>query len=141
MKQTWSDTPVDLYFHVSGTEGRAFVSNNNTRKQLMWQYWNGRDWINTGADDGTRALNRSGMIRISCGADSAPWNGCSIEDAFGLHWLRLLWISGEFECRPKIARILLNTVPATQTMTLENELLGSGMESLFKCSGHRAHRF
>jgi predicted phage baseplate assembly protein len=37
----------------------------------------------------------------------------------------VLWISGEFEGLPQLRRLLLNTVPATQTFTLQDELLGS----------------
>ncbi|MGH7930518.1 MAG: putative baseplate assembly protein, partial [Candidatus Binatia bacterium] len=42
-----------------------------------------------------------------------------------LHWLRVLWTGGEFGCSPDLTRLLLNTVPASQTVTLHNELLGS----------------
>jgi hypothetical protein len=124
-QKAWADSAVDLYFHVSGTEGRAFVHDGTARAQLTWQYWNGRDWIETGARNNTGALNRSGVVSVRPGADSALWDECSIEGASDLYWLRLLWAAGRFECRPKLGRILLNTVPATQTMTLKNEVLGS----------------
>ena len=129
----WIDHPLDLYFHIKGTEGRAYVYDSDDQARLIWQYWNGKDWIVADTKDGTRSLNRSGMVSISCGAEIAPWTECGIEGGSNLYWLRLLWTQGRFECHPKLERILLNTVPATQTMTLENELLGS--------SSGRPHQF
>ena len=121
----WIEHPLDLYFHIGGTEGSAYVDDNANQAGLIWQYWNGRDWIVADTKDGTRSLNRSGMVSISCDAEMTPWTECSIEGGSGLYWLRLLWTQGRFASRPKLGRILLNTVPATQTMTIENELLGS----------------
>jgi predicted phage baseplate assembly protein len=124
-QKVWADRGLDLYFHVSGTDGRAFVHDGAVQEQLTWQYWNGVTWIETGAKDRTESLKRSGMVSVRPGADSVTWEEVSIEGASGLYWLRLLWTGGRFACRPKLGRIILNTVPATQTMTLENELLGS----------------
>ncbi|MCP4119846.1 MAG: putative baseplate assembly protein [Desulfobacteraceae bacterium] len=125
-QNAFADRGLDLYFHVCGAEGSVFVRDDMARAQLAWQYWNGGDWIETSAKDGTGALNMSGLVTVRLGADIARWNECSIEGGSELHWLRLLWKEGAFECRPKLQRVVLNTVPATQTMTLENELLGSG---------------
>ena len=41
------------------------------------------------------------------------------------YWLRVRWESGDYLVEPKLRRVLLNTVMATQAVTIRNEMLGS----------------
>lgn len=128
------DATVDLYLHINGSERRLFVRTGAAEPvaKLSWQYWNGNDWLDLQVDDGTESLIMSGIVRIRTADDIVPWQECS----FGhnenngnmknkLHWLRVLWTKGEYDCRPRVSRILLNTVPAIHTNTIVNEILGS----------------
>src|SRR4029077_5505950 len=69
------------------------------------------------------ALMVSGVVTLQAGKDVMPWQQTTL--GRDLYWMRALWSAGEFGCRPDMTRLLLNTVMATQTFTLENELLGS----------------
>jgi predicted phage baseplate assembly protein len=40
-------------------------------------------------------------------------------------WLRVRWDQGEYDTDPRVDRILLNTVMAAQTVTIQDEVLGS----------------
>lgn len=126
---------VDLYFHLSRSEDRASIRDDGMVQHLptlTWQYWNGKDWTEARAKDETESLTLPGTVSVAAGDDIVPWRESSLNRGLANHqephplsWLRVLWTSGEFECPPQLRRVLLNTVPATQTNTLENELLGS----------------
>jgi hypothetical protein len=123
--------PLDLYFHMSGAgEGeRIFLRDSVGRLPILtWQYWNGQGWIEAGVEDRTESLTLPGTVTLRAGEDMAPWRESlfTSPDHRSLYWLRVLWTAGEFDGPPRFCRLLLNTVPATQTTTLENELLGSG---------------
>jgi hypothetical protein len=122
---TLTDRAIDLYCHISGSGKRASIRDGTVQglPTLIWQYWNGKEWTEARVEDGTESLILPGIVSVRAGEDIAPWCESSLER--GLYWLRVLWISGEFESLPKLRRLLLNTVPATQTFTLQNELLGS----------------
>ena len=122
---TLADRPLDLYCHISGSGKRASIRDGAVHglPTLIWQYWNGKEWPEARVEDGTESLMLPGIISIRAGEDIAPWCESSLER--GLYWLRVLWISGAFESWPKLCRLLLNTAPATQTFTIQNELLGS----------------
>ena len=123
--------PLDLYFHMSGAGGREriFLRDSAGRLPILtWQYWNGQGWIEAGVEDRTESLTLPGMVTFCLGEDIAPWRESLFvgPDCQNLYWLRVLWTAGEFDGPPRLCRLLLNTVPATQTTTLEHELLGSG---------------
>ena len=63
------------------------------------------------------------MVTLRAGWDALPWSHTSL--GRDLYWVRVLWSAGEFGCVPEMTRMTVNTVMATQTLTLENELLGS----------------
>ncbi len=133
--KTLPDTSIDLYFNICGYDGRLFVRTDSSEShaELVWQYWNGNDWFDLRVGDMTESLTVSGLVHIRTPEDIAPWQECSFDYDFGnsgdskikLHWLRILWTNGDYDCRPRINRILLNTVPAVHTNTIENEILGS----------------
>jgi Baseplate J-like protein len=124
-KNAFADRPIDLYFHISGSGERASIRDAALHglPVLMWQYWNGTDWTEASVVDSTESLTKPGTVRVQSGQDIVLWRESSF--CRSLYWLRVLWISGEFEGLPKLRRLLLNTVLATQTFTLQNELLGS----------------
>lgn len=118
---------MDLYFHMGNPAGRSFARSGQHRHlpTLTWQYWNGRHWRDCRVDDGTGCLTMPGIISLHLPEDISPWRECSLIPERELCWIRVLWGAGEYEGLPRLRRILLNTVPATHSITLENELLGS----------------
>ncbi|HMH54008.1 MAG TPA: putative baseplate assembly protein [Candidatus Acidoferrum sp.] len=117
--------PIDLYCHVRvPPTGPAYLTDAAGRgPRLTWQYWNGREWLDATVSDTTAALTVPGVVTIRAGKDAMPW----LQTTLGrdLYWVRVLWSGGEFGGSPEMTRMALNTVMATQTLTLENELLGS----------------
>jgi predicted phage baseplate assembly protein len=116
---------VDLYCHISGSRERASIRDDTVQQLplLTWQYWNGKAWTTGQVRDGTESLTMPGMVSVRAGEDITPWSESSLDRE--LYWFRVLWIAGEFESSPMLRRLLLNTVLATQTFTLQHELLGS----------------
>jgi hypothetical protein len=90
--------------------------------QLSWQYWNGKDWAKLTVSDATENFTRPGVITF------LPPKDFALRKDFGLllrYWLRVRWESGDYLVEPRLKGVLLNTVMATQTVTISNEILGS----------------
>jgi predicted phage baseplate assembly protein len=90
--------------------------------QLSWHYWNGTNWATLSVRDGSENLTRSGLVEFLPPADFA------LREDFGQsprYWLRVRWESGDYDQEPRLQRLLLNTTIAAQTITLDNENLGS----------------
>ncbi len=90
--------------------------------EVVWQYWNGEQWALLRTCDETRSLRRSGQVSFIGPTDFRA------SKEFGRHafWLRARWERGKYAEYPKLRRVLLNTVRATHTESIENEILGSG---------------
>ncbi|BAZ23378.1 hypothetical protein NIES4073_42660 [Kalymmatonema gypsitolerans NIES-4073] len=90
--------------------------------QLSWQYWNGKDWVKITVSDGTENFTRPGVITFLPPKDFAP------RQDFGLllrYWLRVQKVAGNDQIKPKLRRVLLNTVMGVHSVTIRNEILGS----------------
>lgn len=90
--------------------------------QLSWEYWNGEKWSKLTVSDATENFTRSGVITFLPPKDFTP------REDFGLllrYWLRVRWEGGDYLVEPKLRRVQLNTVMATQAVTIRNEILGS----------------
>ena len=123
---TLAEGAIDLYFHMRESPARrAYLrdATDETLARLTWQYWNGHDWKDASVNDTTESLTVPGVVTLRAGDDIAPWQQTSL--GVDLYWLKSMWIAGEFGCSPDLTRVLLNTVSATHTVTLQSELLGS----------------
>jgi len=121
-----AERPIDLYWHVQlPRTGPAYLSHADGGQgpRLTWQYWNGHDWAEATVVDATGSLTVPGVVTIRAADDAMPWSAMTL--GRDLYWVRVLWSGGVFGCRPEMTRVALNTVMAAQTLTLENELLGS----------------
>ena len=89
--------------------------------QLTWEYWNGQKWSTLVVRDETSNLTTTGIVEFLAPPDFA------VHTEFGSNawWLRVRWDAGDYDTDPRIARILLNTTMAAQTVTVSNEVLGS----------------
>lgn len=93
-----------------------------TEPELIWEYLSASGWQHLGAIDSTNHLKERGTASFIGPID---W----IETArYGrsLYWLRLRWGGGEFPVMPQLCQVLTNTGWASQTQTLDQEILGSG---------------
>jgi len=90
--------------------------------EVEWEYWNGEEWsaleLNLLADAVVKTLSQSGRISFILRKKSKPLS--FKEDFF---WIRCRVIKGGYEIPPRIERILLNVVPVTQGITVEQEVL------------------
>jgi hypothetical protein len=121
-----AERAIDLYCHMCApAKGTAYLydETRQTLPRLTWQYWNGTGWPEATVSDTTASLTVSGVITLRAGADALPWWQTTL--GRDLYWMRGLWSAGDFGCMPEMTRLLPNTVMATQTLTLEDELLGS----------------
>ncbi|MBW4423095.1 MAG: putative baseplate assembly protein [Nostoc desertorum CM1-VF14] len=94
--------------------------------QLLWQYWNGKDWVKFTVSDGTENFTRPGVITFLPPKDFTP------RQDFGLlfrYWLRVQKDAGNYQHEPKLRRVLLNTTMAIHSVTIRNEILGSSDSS------------
>jgi len=118
---------IDLYCQPAEPAERLFTRAGQGRQApvLSWQYWNGDRWMACSSNDSTAYLTVPGIVSLCAGEDMAPWREAALDPAGELYWFRLRWEGGEFHCTPTLRRLAVNTVPATHTLTLHNELLGS----------------
>lgn len=126
VKNSVADRAVHLYCHMRAPgKGTAYLYDETRQMlpRLTWQYWNGTGWPEATVSDCTASLTVSGVIALRAGADAMPWWQTTL--GRDLYWMRGLWSAGDFGCMPEMTRLLPNTVMATQTLTLEDELLGS----------------
>lgn len=91
-------------------------------KKIVWEYWDGKSWIELSVTDGTHAFTESGYIEFMGPKEMAPTR------KFGenLFWIRVRLEMGGYEELPKIDHVLFNTVEAVNRRTLNFEILGSG---------------
>jgi predicted phage baseplate assembly protein len=126
-RQVLADRTVYLYFQqVSVPAERLFSRDERSQplSMLTWQYWNGRQWQGcSSVSDETACLTVSGVLRVGLGEDLSTWQASALDPE--LYWVRVLWEAGEFQRPPLLRWVALNTVLATHSLTLENELLGS----------------
>ncbi len=89
--------------------------------QLTWEYWSGQKWTALIVRDETSNLTTTGIVEFLAPPDFVAHTEFG-KDAW---WLRVRWDAGDYDTDPRVARILLNTTMAAQTVTVRNEVLGS----------------
>jgi hypothetical protein len=89
--------------------------------QLDWEYSTGAGWGKLLIRDGTESFTQSGLIEFFGPADFALRREFEREQ----FWIRAAWKAGEYQFAPKLRRLLPNTIMAAQTVTIQNEVLGS----------------
>lgn len=111
---------LSIYFGVHNAVVRQGAAVEG-RAVLLWEYWNGSTWIPRTVEDETMNLRRSGITRVPIPPDAAI---CSEFDR-SRHWLRIRRTPGFVDVEPRLRMVLLNTVMASQTLTVLDEVLGS----------------
>jgi phage-related baseplate assembly protein len=89
--------------------------------RVSWEYWNGSTWAELSPQDRTKGFAVSGELEFLGPRDS------QIKSEFGkeCHWIRARLEMGSYSRSPKLRSIYLNTVRATNALTLRDEILGS----------------
>jgi hypothetical protein len=113
-------TPITIYF-AFGTSMRAEGQRGRDSQRTEWQYWDGERWVRFEVLDTTGGFLYSGRVTFL----TPP--GAKASSEFGLrrHWLRILWVGSARETTSPLRCVLENTTTASQTITLQNEVLGS----------------
>ena len=117
---------LSFYAHPAEPEGPAFYRDfaNYTSGVPRWQVRGASAWRDCSVTDHTHGMRHPGIIVVRPGDDVGKWRGTTLDPEQKSLWLRIVWDS-PLSAQPCIRRLVLNTVPAIQTITLENELLGS----------------
>ncbi|MGL5061797.1 MAG: putative baseplate assembly protein, partial [Microcoleus sp.] len=113
---------IALYFQVetpTATELSA-TTTNPTKPRLVWEYFNGKDWMKLNAIDETAAFSDRGLIKFIGPSDFTATQ----EFNQTLYWLRVRGQNDGYRVPPRLRRILTNTIWASQTTTLHDEILG-----------------
>ncbi|MFN3203007.1 MAG: putative baseplate assembly protein [Bradymonadia bacterium] len=135
-KQAMPNEPGQIYFQM--TENTAVQRDRrhaeylsqyyaerdqvlDAEQRVIWEYWNGLEWVSLSAEDGTRAFTESGFLQFVGPED---WKRSK---RFGeaLCWLRARLEMGGYHQMPRISHVLLNTVSAKNHLSLKNEVLGA----------------
>ncbi|MEA5567770.1 putative baseplate assembly protein [Anabaena sp. UHCC 0399] len=113
---------IALYFQVESPTAQelATATTNAEKPSLVWEYFNGKIWTKLSVIDETAALRERGLIKFIGPSDLTATQ----EFNQTLYWLRVCWEKGHFRVQPRLRRILTNTIWASQTTTLQNEILG-----------------
>lgn len=141
--RTTENTPVSFFVGLTLPEGRRAFPNRvvslyvrmqpylyglkpdaeapSAPPRLNWQYWDGAAWSKLTVFDGTADLTRDGLLEFLAPPDFAPRREFGAE----CYWVRVVWDSGEYQFRPRVRALLLNTTTAAQTLTVLDENLGS----------------
>ncbi len=130
---TLTGEAFDLTFHLPESDlGDRVVSCGPQAPEvppparLEWQSWDGSAWrpIDVIEDD-TRALTRSGFVRIRIPEPERRARRARLPDrAEERFWLRCRVVRGEWDRAPVLRAVDINTALATQAVTVFDEVLG-----------------
>ncbi|MFV2022532.1 putative baseplate assembly protein [Micromonospora sp. LOL_023] len=127
--QPFGNRPVTLYLQVEPPAPEEVAADRlagadlTDRADLVWEYSGVDGWRPLAAIDETGTLGDRGVVRFVGPPDLAAG------ERFGQHrcWLRLRHRRGSFAIPPRLRRVSPNTTWATQTTTIAEEILGSGV--------------
>ncbi|NEP00796.1 MAG: hypothetical protein F6K58_19445 [Symploca sp. SIO2E9] len=120
----FANRPTTFYAQVEPpAPGELATSPTITQKAVIIpEYTNPSGWVRLGIEaDQTSAMSQPGLVQFIGPTDLTK----QTEFARELYWLRIRWQWGDFRVPPQLRQLLLNTTWATQTTTIESEILGS----------------
>ncbi|MBU0552916.1 putative baseplate assembly protein [Myxococcota bacterium] len=133
--QAFPNSDVAIYFQMSEKTSldedrrmREYLADYyNERDQaaaleqrVVWEFWNGLQWVDLSPKDETRAFTESGFLKFI-----GPESHKRLQ-RFGqiCYWLRARLEMGGYHQMPRIERVFLNSVFGYHHTTITNELLG-----------------
>lgn len=120
--ETLSIKPKNEHFSAFNTLLKEKPIKQKRFADMLWQYWNGKDWTVLSLHDFTDSFHESGFIEFTVPQDMTY----SVEFGKKLVWLKVTLLSGSFEKQPEIEAVILNAVYAKNAKTYINEIAGSG---------------
>ena len=124
------EKPVKLYVAVAPRafagsvirEKQAASTSSSALPQLTWEYFNGTAWRELIVFDGTNNFTESGVLEFLTPTDIKP---LAKFDLTGHYWIRARSSENDPFDTQQLHGIFLNTIPAIQAVTVQNEMLGS----------------
>ena len=125
------EQPVTLYVAVAprafagrvSKEHAASVTLSSALPALRWEYFNGTIWRELTVFDGTNDLTESGTVEFLTPTDMKP---LAKFDLTARYWIRARSPENDPFDTQRVLGVFLNTVPAIQAITVQDETLGSG---------------
>jgi Baseplate J-like protein len=120
--QRFPNRVLSLYVAAQANQYRPDVQHDRSSSaRLIWEYWDGLTWQTLAVEDDTQALTHSGLVQFLVPEAFCP----SLQFGIEQYWLRLRWEQGLYGIAPQLRQVLLNTTMSAQTVTVQNEILGS----------------
>jgi Baseplate J-like protein len=88
---------------------------------LVWEYWQGTGWRTLAVEDDTAGLTAPGLVRFLGPADALARRAFGVER----YWVRIRANDPAAAAHLRLQGLWLNTIMATQGVTIRNEILGS----------------
>lgn len=89
---------------------------------LQWEYFNGTSWKGLTVYDETNNLSESGTLKFLMPTDIKPLARFDLVEHY---WIRARSSENYTVDTRRLTGIFLNTIPAIQAMTIQNEIIGS----------------
>lgn len=117
----FANRPTSLYFQVDPLSPSDQTQPITLPARLSAEYASPTGWSHLGAQDDTQGFRERGLMQFIAPSD------LQMRSRFGqtCYWLRVRWEAGEFSILPRLRQVLTNTMWASQTTTLTDEILGS----------------
>jgi len=124
----FGDTPISLYAQVAlprpeevAVDARGAALALAERPRLRWEYLAGEGWRPLIVEDETGGFRRSGLLRFIGPDGLVP----GLQFGRRAAWLRARWLSAGVPDFLRLQGLVPNTVWASQSMTVAEEVLGS----------------
>ncbi|KIO48743.1 putative baseplate assembly protein [Nitrosospira sp. NpAV] len=115
------------FYSAPCDDGRRIFSRETGMQSEAGPRWQARGatgWLECAVDDLTQGFRNPGIVEVRVPGGISLWNHSALDQK--CFWLRIIWDRQKTEDQPPCPRrLLVNTVLASQTMRLDNELLGS----------------
>jgi predicted phage baseplate assembly protein len=127
LDQPFDDRPISVYLQAEPPRPEEVAADALAETDpaaqpvLSWEYDAPDGPRSLGARDETQGLGMSGLVSFAAPRDLTE------RSRFGRsrYWLRARWQRGTFPLPPRLRRVSLNTMWATQAATVHDEILGS----------------
>jgi hypothetical protein len=117
-----------LSWHVRPAQAApplAVSERSSAAPALRWQMRGPDGWCDLAVQDDSAGFSRSGIVWLTLPGSAAPWLGCTLDPAGRWAWLRVL-LPHTTPPMPQPIGLALNSVEATHSQLIRNEIVGSG---------------
>jgi Baseplate J-like protein len=130
-RQKFPNRKLSLYCKLAQSfyQPKLEPDNNIPATDLIWEYWDatGDSWQKFRLEDDTKAFTRPGLLEFLPPATFGAKTDFNLDKPD--YWLRAYWKltpdRKSLPSSPQLSRVLLNTMLATQSIAIRDEILGS----------------